>query len=72
MNSLNSFKNVKFVSWFTNKVDSKAIKKYALRDFIPGELGTSKYVEKLECKFEDYFEPLEKYSGHHTGKQYGI
>ena len=35
MNNLNSFKNVRFVYWFTSKVDSETIKKYALRDFIP-------------------------------------
>lgn len=72
MNRLSSFKNIEFVSWFTTKVENKGIRKYALRDFIPTELGSTKYVEKEECKFEDYFEAQPEFKGSVTGKQYGI
>lgn len=50
-----------------------------LEDKITGDRKLSYLLAEAEVSeaenplnFEDYFEPLEKYKGHHTGKQYGI
>jgi len=50
-------------------------KRYGTRGDVPNFMDKqdlSDNYKKDTCKFEDYFEILPQYSGHKTGKQYGI
>jgi hypothetical protein len=72
-------------SGFKRFVMREAVDNYVIIDdyydankynFITLKNGVFSYgVDRNEAKFinfDDYFEPLEEYKGHHTGKQYGI
>jgi hypothetical protein len=68
--------DVKHISWSTiEKEHGRAQKRYGMRADVPDFLHNTEYSIKYSektCKFEDYFEIKPEYSGHKTGKQYGI
>ena len=74
INNLESFNKIAHISWSTIVIGGVKRKKYGFRaellDF-PKDQKERDYDE-YTCNFDDYFEPLEKYSGHHTGKNYGV
>jgi hypothetical protein len=75
LNNLHSFNKVAHISWSTITLDDAKRKRYGLRADVPNFLTKQKEKDEYnsyKCEFDDYFEPLPQYTGHHTGKQYGI